>query len=103
MIIAFDVHYVNDEATTAGVCFNNWTDSVSTFDLVEKTHNAAPYESGKFYKRELPCILSLLEKHQLKPGTIVIDGHVWLDENKIGLGGHLFNEMGGESSGHRRR
>lgn len=96
MITAFDVHYVNDDATTACVCFDDWNDAVSTQDFVELTHNVAPYESGKFYKRELPCIISLLKKHNLQPEIIVIDGYVWLDENKIGLGGHLYNELGGK-------
>lgn len=95
MILAFDVYYVNADATTSCVCFDDWTDSVSTQDFVEITHNVAPYESGKFYKRELPCITSLLKKHNLQPEIIVIDGYVWLDENKIGLGGHLYNELGG--------
>jgi deoxyribonuclease V len=94
MIIAFDVQYLNDTAITAAVCFDDWVDSASTRDFVEITHKIAPYESGKFYKRELPGLLSLLEKYQLQPSVIVIDGYVWLDENKIGLGGHLFNELG---------
>lgn len=93
MIAAFDVHYVNDTATTACVCFEGWTDAVSKANLVELTNNIAPYESGNFYKRELPCITSLIKKHNLQPEIIVVDGYVWLDENKIGLGGHLFKEL----------
>lgn len=96
MITAFDTHYINDDATTACVCFENWTDSVSKQDFVELTTNVAPYESGKFYKRELPCIVSLLKKHNLQPEIIVVDGYVWLDESQIGLGGHLYNELGGK-------
>ncbi len=95
MIAAFDVHYLNDDATTACVCFDDWADIISTQDFVELTHNVAPYEPGKFYKRELPCIISLLTKHNLRPDVIVVDGYVWLDENKLGLGGHLYNELGG--------
>ncbi|HQU86177.1 MAG TPA: endonuclease V [Pyrinomonadaceae bacterium] len=93
MIAAFDVHYVNDTASTACVCFENWTDSVSTQDFVEEKHNIAPYESGQFYKRELPCIVSLLENNNLQPDIIVIDGYVWLDENRKGLGAHLFENL----------
>lgn len=93
MITAFDVHYVNDTATTACVCFDDWSDSVSKLDIIETTHNVAPYEPGKFYKRELPCITSLLEKHGLSPKIIVVDGYVWLDENQIGLGGHLYEAL----------
>jgi len=95
MIAALDVHYLNDDATTACVCFDDWVETVSTQDFVELTHNVAPYEPGKFYKRELPCIVSLLTKHNLRPDVIVVDGYVWLDENKFGLGGHLYNKLGG--------
>lgn len=93
MIATFDVHYINDDATTACICFDDWTDSVSTQDFVENTKNVAPYESGKFYQRELPCIVSLLKKNNLQPELIIVDGYVWLDENQIGLGGHLYNAL----------
>lgn len=93
MISAFDVHYVNGTATTACICFDNWSDSVSKQNFVETANNVAPYQSGQFYKRELPCITSLLEKHNLEPEIIVVDGYVWLGENRIGLGGHLYNEL----------
>jgi deoxyribonuclease V len=58
MVIAFDTHYSNDGATTACVTFENWEDDISTQDFVEFIQTVAPYESGKFYKRELPCITS---------------------------------------------
>ena len=90
MIATFDVNYVNDTATTACICFENWTDSISTSELIEEVNNIEPYESGNFYKRELPCLLSLIKSYQLNPDIIVIDGYVWLEEDKIGLGGHLF-------------
>lgn len=96
MITAFDVYYVNDTATTACVCFDNWTDSISKLDLIEFSNRIEPYKSGEFYKRELPCIISLIEKHKLQPSVIIVDGYVWLNENKIGLGGHLFNELNGQ-------
>lgn len=93
MIAAFDVHYLNNTATTACVCFDNWKDVIPKQEFVETLNNIAPYESGKFYKRELPCIVSLLQKYHLQPNIIIVDGYVWLDENKIGLGGHLFKEL----------
>lgn len=96
MITAFDVHYINDTATTACAGFDDWSDSISKLDIIEVTDNVAPYEPGNFYKRELPCIISLLEKHSLQPKIIVIDGYVWLDENQIGLGGHLYNALNQE-------
>jgi len=93
MIAAFDTQYLNDDATTACICFDDWADNISTQEFVEITHNIAPYEPGKFYKRELPCITYLIKKHNLQPEIIIVDGYVWLDENEIGLGGHLYNEL----------
>lgn len=93
MIAAFDVHYVNDTATTACVCFESWTDLDSANDFVESKSDIAPYESGQFYKRELPCIVSLLKNKNLNPDLIIIDGYVWLDQQRQGLGVHLFEAL----------
>src|SRR5262249_645622 len=55
----------------------------------------APYEPGKFYRRELPCLLAVLRKVADPIEAIVIDGYVWLaDEQSPGLGGHLFQALG---------
>lgn len=93
MIAAFDTQYLNDSATTACVCFDNWSDTFPMQEFVEQTHKIAPYEPGKFYKRELPCITSLLKNNNLQPHIIIVDGYVWLNENQIGLGGHLYNVL----------
>lgn len=57
--------------------------------------NVAPYEPGKFYKRELPCILKLLKQVDLSSlEAIVIDGHCYIDNNKsFGLGGYLWEAL----------
>ncbi|WP_176700235.1 hypothetical protein [Gilliamella sp. App2-1] len=45
-----------------------------------------PYQAGQCYQRNLPCILSLLDKVDLGLiKSIVIDGYMHLDEGKIGL------------------
>jgi deoxyribonuclease V len=53
------------------------------------------YTSGEFYKRELPCILSLLGKNHFDNiEAIIVDGFVYLDDqNKLGLGGHLYERL----------
>lgn len=110
MIVAVDVHYFDDGATTgvvgfdswekyeppnkaAGLAFpNHWTDEIKSVQ---------PYESGNFYKRELPCILSILEmiieenkNHAWrKVKIIVVDGHVDVGIGKPGLGRHLFQSL----------
>jgi len=39
-------------------------------------------ETEAFYKRELPCILKLLDKLEQPPSCIVVDGYVFLDGKK---------------------
>jgi deoxyribonuclease V len=64
--------------------------------LVERVSPVAPYEPGQFYRRELPCLLAVLGKIPDAVEAIVVDGYVWLaDEQTPGLGGHLFQALGG--------
>lgn len=95
MIYAFDTYYYEDFAKTVCIAFEDWSSEQENEIFNEKTKIIAEYESGAFYKRELPCILSLLEKIQLKPNDIIIvDGYVTLnDDGKIGLGGYLFETL----------
>ena len=95
MILAFDTYYFEDKAKTVGVSFGNWLDKEPASIYEETLKGVAAYEPGAFYKRELPCILSLLEKIPLSIiEMIIIDGYVVLnDEGKLGLGGHLYIEL----------
>lgn len=96
--LIIDVHYgVDNEqtnATVAGIRFQG----------IEKNHicskhqihvnEVAPYESGQFYKREMPCILKLLEQINEPYDILIIDGYVFLDgETKEGLGKYLYNNL----------
>ena len=89
MILAFDTHYFDDKAKTVAVQFEHWTDAEPIQVFSETLTDIEPYESGLFYKRELPCILSLLKQVALETiTTIVIDGFVVLDDHgALGLGG----------------
>jgi len=95
MILAFDTFYSEDSAKTVAIQFNNWTDSEATDIYQETLTHIEPYVSGQFYKRELPCVLSLLQQIDLtKCKAIVIDGFVVLDDNGgKGLGGYLFEHL----------
>jgi deoxyribonuclease V len=56
----------------------------------------APYEPGRFYRRELPALLAVLSKFTLPPEVVIIDGYVWLgDWDHPGLGAHLHKALGG--------
>ncbi|MGK6341216.1 endonuclease V [Chryseobacterium sp. DT-3] len=95
MIYAFDTYYYEDHANTVCIAFEDWASENESDIFAEKTEVSSGYESGAFYKRELPCILSLLKKISLKEGDIIIvDGYVTLDNNgKIGLGGYLYEAL----------
>lgn len=95
MILAFDTHYFDDKAKTVAIQFKNWTDEVPYQIYNETISDIAAYESGEFYKRELPCIVSLLKQVDIASiTTIIIDGFVVLDdEGALGLGGYLYEAL----------
>jgi deoxyribonuclease V len=98
MIAALDVQYKQDHAQAAAVLFGAWTDATPTRVCSLKLENIAPYESGAFYKRELPCLLAILETI---PETIaepidclVVDSYVFLDSSgRLGLGARLHEAL----------
>lgn len=95
MILAFDTFYREKTANTTCVEFKHWSDSLPSKTYQENIDIVANYESGGFYKRELPCILSLLKKIDTSNcKAIIIDGFVVLDDNnRFGLGAYLFEKL----------
>lgn len=94
MILAVDVDYRADDAFVAGALFNDWKDESPEQVVYSKVPDVEDYESGQFYKREMPCIMQLLKDHNLSPKYIVIDGFVYLgQESTPGLGMHLYEAL----------
>lgn len=95
MIVAFDTYYYDNKAKTIGIGFNNWKDETPSKIYSEIFEGIEKYEPGSFYKRELPCILSILSAIDFeKIELIIVDSYVILDDNgKLGLGGHLFDKL----------
>lgn len=94
MILAVDVDYKNTTAHIAGVAFTAWQDTEPLAIYSSSLAGIENYVPGEFFKRELPCILTLLAEHSLKPECIVIDGYVYLDGvEKPGLGKHLHDAL----------
>ncbi len=95
MILAFDTYYYQNKAKTVCISFEDWGKEGNYQVFSEYLSDIKEYVSGEFYKRELPCILSLLSKIELeKVDLIIIDGFVYLnDDNKLGLGAHLYNSL----------
>ena len=96
MILAFDTYYFDNKAKTVCIAFEDWDHEENFKVYSELKENIEEYQSGQFYKRELPCILGLLEKNDFKGiELIIIDGYVYLDDQgKPGLGGYLFEQLG---------
>lgn len=94
MILAADVDYREHFAVAAGVLFEHWQDDKPVQEVTSRIESVADYEPGSFYKRELPCILQLLDEYALSPEIIVVDGFVYLDGISIpGLGKHLYDAL----------
>lgn len=61
MFVAFDTFYYDNKAKTIAVTFDNWEDSNFSKYYSEELIVSSEYIPGEFYKRELPCILSILK------------------------------------------
>src|SRR5262245_60602331 len=95
MIACVDVDYRDSEAVAACVLFADWTDETPAAELVERVVGVQPYVPGQFYRREMPCLLAVLNRLPQPPELVVIDGYVWLaGEDRPGLGAHLYEALG---------
>ena len=97
MILAVDVCYENALASVAGIAFSRWPSCNPIGIYHTSVRPVSEYVRGEFYKRELPCILALIDEHSLTPRAIIIDGYVYLDGISMpGLGKYLYDALEGE-------
>jgi len=95
MIACTDVYYGQTQAIAACLLFRHWCDDHPSFQLTERIQQPAPYKPGRFYRRELPGVMSVIERVPVRPGVIIIDGYVWLgDDFHPGLGAYLYEALG---------
>ena len=96
MTIAFvDVDYKGAGARAACVLTESWEAESPTSTYVRDIEAVEPYEPGNFYRRELPCIVSVLRMLPLLPEIVVVDGYVWLSSvDRPGLGARLYEALG---------
>lgn len=92
-VACVDVDYRDTIAVAAGVWFRGWETSESEVEVVTALDEVAPYQPGAFYRRELPCVLAVLERGPAA-GVVVVDGYVWLGPGRAGLGAHLYQALG---------
>lgn len=99
MIVCTDVDYRPDgSARAAALLFAGWTDAQPLGEWTRRVDEVEPYLPGEFFRRELPCLLAVLEQVLRVNGqlsVVVIDGYVTLDAaGTPGLGAHLHAALG---------
>lgn len=93
MLACVDVDYRSDTTVAGCVLFRDWSDDTSAQQIVISQGPAAPYKPGEFYLRELPPILAVLQEVKVSLEAIIVDGYVWLDHGRMGLGAHLYSAL----------
>jgi deoxyribonuclease V len=97
LLACVDVDYREAGAVAAAIVFLDWSSAFALEEHVVTIDAVAPYRPGAFYERELPCILAVLRRSRGPIGVVVVDGYVWLGEDRPGLGAHLHAALGGET------
>ena len=94
MNAVLDVSYEHSRSIAACVMFRRWGDAVPAEVVRTVAPAARGYRVGRFYERELPCLLAVLDHACRRFDTVVIDGYVHLDDRVgKGLGAHLFESL----------
>ena len=95
MIVTTDVSYSGETATAAGILHRDWETAAVEQVIVKHVARVMPYEPGSFYKRELPCLMRVLEEIDQALEAVVVDGYVTLGPMRTpGLGRHLYDSLG---------
>lgn len=98
-IALLDVHYEGVGAHAACILAESWDAESAVASYTSDIATVEPYEPGRFYLRELPCLLAVLRLLPAVPETVIIDGYVWLAPgDRPGLGARLFEALGRNAS-----
>lgn len=89
IVACFDVYYYKDYARACCIVFSKDEEEIIS-KYIEEIEGIEEYVSGQFYKRELPCILKVLDKVKENIDIIITDSFVWVDGYKDGLGAYLY-------------
>ena len=95
MKAVLDVGYGEVRATAVCLVYRAWPDSEPAGVVRETVPVPARYRAGRFFERELPCLMAVLDRAGQRFDTIVIDGYVHLRADRgPGLGARLAAEIG---------
>lgn len=90
-----DVQYDARTAHACAVVFELEPSERVISEYCHVIHDVEDYVPGKFYRRELPCLLAIHRQIAEPLDLIFIDGYVWLGGGRKGLGAHLYDEIPG--------
>ena len=94
MIVCVDVDYRDACVVAACVGFHAWSDAAPAREhVVRSAEPAAAYEPGRFFERELPYLRAALAGFGEPIDLAIVDGYVWLDGGRPGLGAHLHTAL----------
>ena len=93
-IACFDVYYYKDYTRASGIVFEIVPSERIVSKYCKMMGAASQYISGAFYKRELPCLLGVYKGIKENIDLIIVDGFVFLDGSKKGLGAYFFEALG---------
>ena len=96
-LAALDVQYFDSYAQAACVVASDWTAQAPDGEWTAIHESPSDYEPGSFFKRELPPLLKVLSQLPVLPRLLIVDGYVWLDEGRPGLGYHLHQALAEQS------
>lgn len=91
--LTFDVYYYEDFAHTAAILFETGENERIIREYTKVVEEVNPYVPGQFYKRELPCIMSILEDIEDEYDFLLVDSYVYIKEDHKGLGAYLYEKL----------
>ena len=91
-IVLTDVFYGESHVQAAGLLIEDWKAEHPAKEYIHRSDRAEEYVPGEFYQRELPHLLSLLSSVPAFD-CVVVDAHVWLQENRPGCGYYLWKHL----------
>ncbi|GAA3096608.1 endonuclease V [Nonomuraea salmonea] len=89
LIAGLDVHYRGDDALTAAVVVLDAGTLEPVEQVVAQGEAAFPYVPGLFAFRELPALVTALERLKTTPDLLVCDGYGLAHPRGFGLACHL--------------
>ncbi|MEV0618634.1 endonuclease V [Nonomuraea sp. NPDC050404] len=89
LVAGLDVHYRGDDELTAAVVVLDAATLRTVEQVVEHGRVAFPYVPGLFAFRELPALVTALERLKVTPDLLVCDGYGLAHPRGFGLACHL--------------